>query len=518
MAERDKLVQFAERTPEASAPAALPWKILIADDEEGVHQVTRLALSRHRFFGRPLEYLDAYSGREAVELMRRHHDVAIVLMDVVMETEQAGLDAVDVIRRELKNPFVRIILRTGQPGQAPEHDVVTRYDINDYKEKTELTAKKLFTMVHTALAHYRELIALAANKAGLERIIEASAKVFEKPSLVQFAGGVLEQFAALLFADRDAVIVRVNGVATSRRQGRPPTVLAATGRYAGSEGRDADEVLGPQVLERLYESLQARKTIYHKRELTAYFATDTGVEYVLYLGSDLPMSMFDQQLLDLFCRNIGIAFENLTLHREVVETQRDLVLMLMEAIEWRSRETRNHVRRVGEYSRLLGALSGLPGKDLEVLPLAAAMHDVGKISIPEEILTKPGPLTAQERAIMDKHAENGQQMLQAHEGVILSAAAIVAGQHHENWDGTGYPKRLQGEQIHRFGRITKLADVFDALCSERCYKEAWPDDQVIEYVKQQRGRQFEPALVDLLLVHLDSFLEIKRQYADESTA
>ena len=157
---------FAQREPHAAPRGVEPWKILVVDDDEEVHKVTRLALTGFTFKGRPLRFLDASSGREAVELMRSEQDVAIVLMDVVMETEHAGLDAVEAIRKELGNRRVRIVLRTGHAGQVPERDVVTRYDINDYREKAELTVNKLFTVIHTSLSHYHELAGLAANHHG----------------------------------------------------------------------------------------------------------------------------------------------------------------------------------------------------------------------------------------------------------------------------------------------------------------------------------------------------------------
>ncbi|HUS25654.1 MAG TPA: DUF3369 domain-containing protein [Candidatus Binatia bacterium] len=514
-AAKDDRLGFADDTAH-SAPASLPpWKILIADDEEGVHRVTRLALADLRFFDRPLQFLDAYSGHETVELMRQHPDTAMVLMDVVMESEHAGLLAVQTIRRELDNRFVRIILRTGQPGQAPEREVVTRYDINDYKEKTELTAKKLFTVIHTGLSHYREMLALNESKRGLERVLDATADIFEKKSLPRFAQGALEQLGAMLFADQDAVVVRAEAVAATSHNNSPAVVLAGTGRYALHRGAVAQDVVDARVMDRVLRVLRNRRSERDDREFIAYFSTSTGVEHVLYLGSSAPMSAFDIRLLELFCRNVGIAYENFGLQREMLDTQRNVILLLTEAIEQRSKETRNHVQRVAEYAATLGALMRLPEHELEILPLAAAMHDLGKVAIADAILTKPGPLTDAERKDMQLHAEIGWHMLSAQHGVILQAGAEVARQHHENWDGSGYPQGLAGEDIHLYGRIVKLVDVFDALSTKRCYKEAWPMQQVVDYLRQESGRQFEPRLVELLLNNLDRFLAIKAQYAEE---
>jgi CheY-like chemotaxis protein len=166
----------------ADAPprqARAPWKVLIVDDEDEVHQVTRLVLQRFEFEGRSLQLMHARSGAEACTAVATHPDTALVLLDVVMEDDHAGLAVVRHIRETLGNRLVRIVLRTGQPGQAPEHEVISTYDINDYKEKTELTAQKLKTLVFATLRSYRDLLIIDANRHGLERVIQASTRIFE---------------------------------------------------------------------------------------------------------------------------------------------------------------------------------------------------------------------------------------------------------------------------------------------------------------------------------------------------
>ena len=514
---RDEALTFATETPDTPQSAVPPWKILVADDEDEVHTVTKLALADLVFFGRPLRILDAYTGEQAVQFMRDQDDIAIVLMDVVMETEQAGLQAVQTIRNQLHNQFVRIVLRTGQPGQAPEREVVTRYDINDYKEKTELTARKLFTVIHTGLGHYRELLALESNKAGLRKVVDASASIFELRSLKAFAEGVLEQLAALLYAGQDAVIINTAGLAATRDSGGAFRVLAGTGIYGSCAGQGADSVLGATVRKRIDSVLKEKKTIYGRGYFLAYFATSTGTETVLYLASEAPISVTDRTLVELFCRNVSIALENFQLQQDQHRTQREMVLVLSEAIESRSLETGNHVRRVAEYSRLLARLCGLDENQTQILLLAAPLHDAGKIAIPDAILNKPGRHTDAEFEVMRTHAELGRRIFANHDLPVLKAASIVAGQHHERWDGLGYPDKLKGEQIHIFGRITALADVFDALLNRRCYKEPWPLEQAVQYVRDERGRQFDPQIVDLFLNHMDQFLEIRGRFPESST-
>lgn len=148
------------------------WKVLIVDDEKEVHAVTRLALMELTFEQRGLEFLSAYSRAEAEQLVTEHHDIALILLDVVMDTDDAGLKVTEYVRNTVKNQFSRIILRTGQPGQAPERAVVMHYDINDYKAKTELTSQKLFTSVMSALRSYRDIIRVEQQRQQLQQQLE----------------------------------------------------------------------------------------------------------------------------------------------------------------------------------------------------------------------------------------------------------------------------------------------------------------------------------------------------------
>ena len=201
-------------------------------------------------------------------------------------------------------------------------------------------------------------------------------------------------------------------------------------------------------------------------------------------------------------------------NEEIINTQKELIARMGEIGETRSRETGNHVKRVAEYSRQLALLSGLPGDEAELLKMASPMHDIGKVAIPDRVLLKPGKLDAEEWEIMKTHASIGHELLCHSERPILQAAAIVAGQHHEKWDGSGYPEGLKGDDIHIYGRITALADVFDALGSERVYKKAWPLKQILELMNEQSGKHFDPQLVQLFQQNLPVFLSIRDEFSD----
>jgi response regulator RpfG family c-di-GMP phosphodiesterase len=210
------------------------------------------------------------------------------------------------------------------------------------------------------------------------------------------------------------------------------------------------------------------------------------------------------------------AFDEINLlNKEIEETQKEVVFTMGAIGESRSKETGNHVKRVAEYSKLLALHYGLDKEEAELLKQASPMHDIGKVAIPDAILNKPGKFTDEEFEIMKKHAELGYEMLQNSNRPLLKAASIVAYEHHEKYDGSGYPRGLSGENIHIYGRITALADVFDALGSDRVYKKAWNDEEIFAFFKQQRGKHFDPKLIDIFFENLEKFLEIRTSFHDQ---
>lgn len=206
--------------------------------------------------------------------------------------------------------------------------------------------------------------------------------------------------------------------------------------------------------------------------------------------------------------------EVIKLHEELEDTQREIIYKMGEIGESRSNETGNHVKRVANYSKLLATLYGLNEKECDILFTASPMHDIGKVGIPDAILNKAGKLDDDEWKIMRKHCVIGYNILKNSKREILKAAAIVAMEHHEKWDGTGYPRKIKEKEIHIYGRITAIADVFDALGSDRCYKKAWEDEKIFEFIRNQKAKHFDPELVDLFFENIDKFIEIRDRYKD----
>lgn len=305
-------------TSELAGTAA--WKLMIVDDEPEVHDVTKLALRGFKFCGRPLQLISAHNAKEACQTAEEQPDIALILLDVMMETDDAGLRVVRFIREELGNAFVRIILRTGQPGQAPEHEVITTYDINDYKNKTELTQQKLFTTVYTSLSAYRHLLALDNNRRGLEKVIHASAELFDLRKLEDFMAGVLQQLTGLLFLDDDVLMLQASGIAAAEEDDNNLQVVAASGRFQNCLGLPLSQCRHPEVHSLFAQARQARCSQIEENRFLGYHQDQEGQAYVLFVTGTAPLSLTDQHLIELFLRNVAIAHANARLYVRAAQT------------------------------------------------------------------------------------------------------------------------------------------------------------------------------------------------------
>ena len=322
MADQDDVLQLIEdgSGPEPEASTARRWKIAVIDDDHAVHEGTRFALSDYDLNGQSLEILSAYSAAEGQTLMRAHPDIAAVLLDVIMETDAAGLDLVEFIRNELKNETVRIILRTGQPGQAPERRVIVDYDINDYKAKTELTADKLFTSLTAALRSYQQLERMVQTRRGLEIIIDAASTLYDFKSMQRLAEGVLTQIASLLNVDCAGILVLRDGGVVNEDY----AVLAGSGCYSRFIGSAGTQSLDPDLRNMVEAAFRSRKNEFADQRTVLYIRTGSGREVVVLLQAEHQLSDTDQSLVQIFGSRLSIAFDNVILYRQLHEANNQL--------------------------------------------------------------------------------------------------------------------------------------------------------------------------------------------------
>ncbi|WP_349371544.1 DUF3369 domain-containing protein [Salinarimonas sp.] len=398
----EDVVEIVEDDPQGKPTEAGAWTVLVVDDDAAVHEGTRFALFDYELDGRSLEILSAYSAREGKEILAARPDVAIVLLDVVMETDDAGLRLVDEIRRELGNRTVRIILRTGQPGQAPERAVIVDYDINDYKAKTELTADKLFTSVTAALRGYQQLERLEATRRGLEIIVDAASMLFDLRSVRKLAQGVLTQIATLLGVDCAGILVlRESG------QGEDIAVLAGSGCYRDHSGSGSS--LSEELRTCVRDALERRGHAFEGVRTVLYSRTGSGREVVVVIESARPLSETDRALVELFSSRLSVAFDNVLLYEELQEAN----ARLEERVVARTSELIRANRRLADQradlrraNQLKSEILGTVAHDLKN-PLAVIL---GRAEMLEDLLGMPEPARDTMRAQVGHIRETARQL------------------------------------------------------------------------------------------------------------
>jgi diguanylate cyclase (GGDEF)-like protein len=306
--DRDDLVFMDEPPSEPSASRRMPWRIMIVDDDADVHTTTTFALGSVEMQGRPLEFVHAYSAAEARELLPREPDLALILLDVVMEQADAGLHLVRHVRDTLGRHDVRIILRTGQPGYAPEMEAIRSYDINDYRSKSELTRTKLYTAVAAAIRSYEQIRALQASRFGLERIVRAGAELMALHGVRDFARGVLDQLASLLGQPADGVLC-----ARDAARGNGLYVVAGAGSCEALAGRPLashPDSAAPRAIKR---ALAERTSFYRPDHLTLYFGGKSGRDFAACVRLARPVHAIERSLLDVFCNVVAVGLDNVEL-------------------------------------------------------------------------------------------------------------------------------------------------------------------------------------------------------------
>jgi CheY-like chemotaxis protein len=416
----DDFLQLIDE-PEGRAPvvSVKPWKIAIIDDDQSVHDGTRLALSDYVLNGHGLELLSAYSAAEGRQLLEAHPDVAVVLLDVIMETDDAGLGLIEYVRTTLNRESLRIILRTGQPGQAPERRVIVDYDINDYKAKNELTADRLFTSLTAALRSYQQLQRMVETRRGLEIIIDAASTMFDLKSMQRLAEGVLTQMASLLNADCAGILVlRENGTGTPSF-----SVLAGSGCYRDIGDGSLAAALKDDLRRLVEEAFQRRRHDFTGDRSILYIQTGSGREVVVLLEAARELSATDRALVEIFTSRLSLAFDNVILYQQLQEAN----AQLEQRVADRTRELTSANRRLASRWTELQKVNAFKS-DI----LSTVAHDLrnplGVILGRAEMLTSmlnPGPETENLVAQID-HISNAARNLSGMVNDLLSDAMADA--------------------------------------------------------------------------------------------
>ncbi|NTV96061.1 MAG: DUF3369 domain-containing protein [Thiobacillus sp.] len=469
------------------------WKVLVVDDEPDIIALTRLSLCDFSFDGRELEFLEATSAYEAKAILKEHHDIAMALIDVVMETEDAGLRLVEHIRKDMGNAMIRLVIRTGQPGVAPERFVIDNFDIDDYKDKTELTATRLYTTVRSALKAYRDLRAIELNRLGLERVLGTVPNLYRTvhTSLQRFFSGVLTQVIGLCNLDESSFIETLDGMVATF-EGEEATIQAVTGGLSDKARFEAIR----QACTDLILHGKRPATLRADAVVVPLVAEAKAVGFV-YVEPRGRLSDSDRKLIEVMAQQCASALENLRLQFNLHEAYDSAIDMLAEVAEFKDKTTGDHINHIDYLTRAIARELGVSPEETDAYGKASRLHDVGKVGIDDQILRKPGKLTPEEYAIMQRHTRIGARILDHHGSFAL--AKEVAYGHHERWDGKGYPEGVSSRDLHLVTRITAVADVFDALISHRPYKEAWSVELAVAEIERCAGSAFDPTVVSAFI-------------------
>ncbi len=483
------------------------YKVVIADDDEDIHALTTMLLRDFEFEGKRLSLLHTYTAKETIKIIIENPDTAVLILDVVMEAMDAGLKVINHIRDVMKNKAIRIILRTGQPGYAPEDSLIKEYDINDYKLKTELTKQKLYTSLYSCFRSYRDFMEIDRNKRALEELVKITGDLFKRKSLIEFLNSIFKQIQIFNRYKGEEITPSHNGVVFKHINGEPH-IIVGTGIYSDIHGPKSTELISE------IRALPLHSRHMHKLEHGIIFSS-RGLDHIRdYVYIEINTEDYDDSLITLLLNNYALALENYELNHLLLRSHEDVIYTLTETIERHSNETSNHVKRVANLMQLLASETGYPDMELSVLKMASILHDIGKIGIPDSILTKPGKLTADEFEEIKKHTLIGYDILRNNDHPVFKKASEIAYYHHEKFDGTGYPNGLSGEAIPVEARMMSIIDVFDALQSKRCYKEAFPMEAVLTMMQEQSGSHFDPKLLEAFMKNMDKVLNILDQHQD----
>ena len=363
------------------------WEMLIVDDEEEVHNITKSVLKKLLYDNKSLKFHHAYNGKEAVEIIKNNQNISLILLDVVMETNEAGLDVVKIVRDELHNHLVRIILRTGQPGSAPEKDIILNYDINDYKEKTELTSTKLYTSVITALRSYKELKTIQSNEYGLNQIIEANKIIYEQQTLELLIENVLVQLNNFLNLDEKVPLLNQQ---------------ISFVKYEDNIFKDIKNICpkvdNPNLEELFQQVINLQSSVINEDYYIGYFEIDESNIYLLYFNNYNKLNETKKGILSIFLSNVAVALKNIFLHHQVIDNlanqKRDLELKVNAAVL----EITKKNKLIQQQSRLaqLGEMISMIAHQWRQPLNAIAANSIGietKLSLwedDESMLTKEG--------------------------------------------------------------------------------------------------------------------------------
>ncbi len=489
------------------------WKVLVVDGDSGSHAATAHALNRLVYRNRGVVIFEALNPSDARAVVSVHPDIAAVLVGFGRGEENAGRELIRWLRREKRNETAQILVLADGPVTEAEEILTLEYEIADYVPRAECTPGRIRTSLVSALRTYAALMTSQEQHEDLRRISEASALVFRNSGISEFERTALASIASFLHGPGNAD--RYFGVFATRSPDEVvPRITTATGSFRHLEGQKLSQMLNSPLYERVLSHNYAKGHLSLGKLRVYGFRIRDGSEVYLILEDEVELSDWNRDLLEGFRLQLGVALDNFHLFRGIESARDDLVFALGEMAESRSEETWNHVKRVAEIAHIMAQGMGMGEFETEQLRLAASLHDLGKLSIPEGILAKEGRLSGDEFESMKSHSLVGFEMLNTSNRSLFRTAAQIALEHHENWDGTGYPRGLKGEEINLYSRIVTVADVFDALGNRRAYKKPWNTSDILDFMRRETGRKFDPKVMEVFFERFEELNQVRLRFPD----
>lgn len=451
--------------------------ILIIDDNPKNIQLAANVLKKTGLFN----IFFATDGRSGINQLTKK-EYSLILLDINMP-ELDGYETAKIIRENPDTKNIPIIFLSANA----DHDSINKGFENggqDYITKP-FQQYELIQRVKTHIELF-----LAKQK--------LQSQVNESQTLLEQYKEAIDISSLVSKTDPNGIITYVN------------EAFCKISKYSREEliGRPHSIIKHPSTPEKIFKNMW--ETISNKRVWKGAIQNlaKDGTGYYVN-ATVIPILNNDGEIIEYIAVRSDIT-KQIEAKEKIISSQKEILFTLGEMGELRSRETGDHVNRVALYTELLATKYGLKAKEVEMLKMASPMHDIGKIAISDAILHKPGKLTDEEFEEMKKHATIGYEIFKKSTHRLLQMAATISHEHHEKWDGTGYPRGLKGEDISICGRITAVADIFDALSNDRVYKKAWPIEDVIEYMKKESGKTFEPKLISIFLENIDAFCDIHK--------
>jgi len=502
MSSSDEIDFLPENAPVTATPALPPWKVLLVDDEPGVHAATRLALGGIHFRNREIEFISAYNSQEAINALREHGDIAVMFLDVVMETDDAGLKVARQLRAEGFN-LVRVILRTGHPGYAPEREVIVNYDIHDYKEKSTLDFSKLFSCLISALRAYDDLVALEQHRRGLVSVLE-SVSWFDLRSLQRYLSRMLAELSSLANIDISQLLIAAQPGQRHRPVTNEPFSIVIDGLV--------DAPLKPAELQLIASSFATRAPQAKEGSGASFFVAAFDQELVLFTREGEALQQADQVLLEMFLNKVAQALDNHHTFTEILNERDSLVRGCANQGEPWGGHQPDELASIQQLARRTAARLqqrlDFPAEidDWFVFSIgtASGFHDLGVQALPHRLFEQPDPLSEAERATLQQHVNQGVELLRGHLGALTGSrlfamAEKVILQHHERIDGSGYPQGLSGDEIDLAAKIVAVVDTYVAMTSPRPYRPAHSTGAAQAFLLEGRDRFFDRRVTDAFL-------------------